>query len=95
MSCLNKATNVLLFEEGGIIKDLPIKLGKRAVLFSFRHKTLINSQKCYVIFTSSPNNAVNGTVNGKEYIDNNSVVGNLIYFTSAGYLNTLERSLIK
>ncbi len=95
MSCLNKATNVFLFEEGGVIKDLPIKLGKRAVLFSFRHKTMIESNKCYVIFTSSPNNAVNGTADGKEYIDNNSVVGNLIYFTSIGYLNTLERDQIR
>ncbi len=95
MSCLNKSCNVLFFTEGGILKDLPIKLGRNNVLFSFRHRTVLNSPRCYVIFTSPPNNALNGTSNGKEYLDNGVSVGNLVYYTSTGYINNLERGLIK
>ena len=95
MCCLNKSCNVLFFTEGGVIKDLPIKLGRNNVLFSVRHKVMINSPRCYVVFTSPPNNAVNGSANVKEYLDNGVAVGNLIYYTSSGYINNLERGLIK
>ena len=95
MCCLNKSCNVLFFAEGGILKDLPIKLGRNNVLFSFRHRTVLNSPRCYVIFTSPPNNALNGTANGKEYLDNGVAVGNLVYYTPIGYINNLERGIIK
>ncbi|MBP5208888.1 MAG: hypothetical protein J6330_10585 [Clostridia bacterium] len=93
--CLNKSCNVLFFEEGGIIKDLPVKFGRNNVLFSLRHRIDVDSPRCYVIFTSSPDNAVNGTANGKEYLDNGVSVGSLVYYTPSGYLNDLERGLIK
>lgn len=94
-ACINRSTNVLLFDGGGIIKDLPVKLGKNNILFSFRNRLDIKSEKCYVIYTSLPNNALDGTSNGKALIDNGMKVGTLTYYTSTGYLNDLERGLIK
>lgn len=94
-ACINRSTNVLFFDGGGIIKDLPVKLGKNNILFSFRNRLDIKSEKCYVIYTSPPNNALDGTSNGKALIDNGMTVGTLTYYTSTGYLNDLERGLIK
>ncbi len=94
-ACINRSTNVLFFDGGGIIKDLPVKLGKNNILFSFRNRLYIKSEKCYVIYTSPPNNALDGTSNGKALIDNGMKVGTLTYYTSTGYLNDLERGLIK
>lgn len=95
ISCLNKPCSVFLFDEGGIIKDLPVKLGRNITLFSFRHKLMIESERCYLIFTSPPLNVSDGSSNGKILIDNNMTVGNMTYFTSTGFLNTLERNQIK
>ncbi|MBQ1847396.1 MAG: hypothetical protein II135_05265 [Clostridia bacterium] len=90
ISCLNKKDHLYIFSEGGVIKELPVKIGSIR-LFSLKRMIRFDSNECYVIITQPPYEVHNGDTLSKMPLDNGETVGKITLYFAKGFINTLDR----
>ena len=90
ISCLSKKAHLYIFSEGGVIKELPVKIGSMR-LFSVKRMLRFDSNECYMIITQPPYEVHNGDTLSKMPLDNGEVIGKITLYFAKGFINTLDR----